>query len=88
MKCENCKYWAKGGDEDYIKLIDAGICNKARMFWDSTEWSENKETNVTERTVIKEYKNNGVFVQDGSDYRASMITQPDFGCVKFEVLDA
>ena len=85
--CANCKYWQKGGDCDYTKLIDSGICKKAVMFWDCTDWRENESTFVTERVLKEEYRNNGVFVQDGSDYRADMITQPDFGCVKFERKD-
>ena len=34
--------------------------------------------------ILEEFRDNGVFVQDASDYMASMYTQANFGCVKFK----
>ena len=85
--CKDCIHWAEGDKEDYSKLIGAGVCKRAKQFWDSTEW----ETVIDEEgcepdEIIRSAKSKDdlMFVQDGSDYHAELITLPDFGCVQFE----
>lgn len=87
MECKDYKFWKESDKNDYSKLIAVGYCKKAKMFWESTEWHYNDEALEVTRELKPEFKENGVFVQDGSDYLAYMITQPNFGCVKFETKD-
>lgn len=87
--CESCIYWLRGGDSDdgYQNYLDTGICRKATMFWDSTEWREDEETFIVNRSLKKQFVGNGMFVQDGSDYSATLITEPDFYCNKYCSVD-
>lgn len=82
MRCENCKHWEDMGDVEYPIYIGVGRCKRVKMFWDSTEW---KEIEYQDARVLKaESINDKAFVQDGSDYHATLITRPDFGCVQYE----
>jgi hypothetical protein len=81
MKCEDCKHWSKDTDGDYPDHFKLGKCKRVELFWDATEW----EPPGYERQVLTEKaRGNKAFVQDGSDYRAELLTLSDFGCVQFE----
>lgn len=77
--CENCKYWDVSDKYEVGHNLGMGICSAAPMFWDCTEWDKNGE-----RRFTKEHQNTKAFVQDGSDYRASLLTRPEFSCVSFD----
>ena len=47
------------------------------MFWNATQWSESGD----DRCLKPEFASTKHFVKDGSDYKAILITAPDFGCV-------
>ena len=70
--CGNCVHW--GG----ISYKNGTIkkCNNTPMFWDATKWDDEGET----RIVKPEYINNKAFVQDGSDYKADLLTMAGFCC--------
>lgn len=71
--CETCAHWQP--EKGYERLKDIGNCKMVIMFWDTTEWS--KEGYLVTK---EEYKNQKAYVQDGSDYHASLHTRKDFGC--------
>ena len=84
--CKGCKHWREGGDEEFTKLVGAGTCSRVKQFWDSTEWQrvDDEEGLTDEVRRVAKATEDLAFVQDGSDYSATLITLPDFGCVMFE----
>lgn len=83
MRCEDCKYWANSKDEhdaSDVKGIELGRCKRVKMFWDATDW----DWDADNRVLMDGYENDKAFLQDGSDYRADLITAKEFGCVQFE----
>lgn len=78
--CGSCKWWCDN-DEDWDHLkrkMKIGRCDIAIMFWDATEWAEGD--NGYDRHLLTKYENHKVFVQDGSDYSASLYTRVDHFC--------
>lgn len=74
--CKTCKYWQKIDSE----VSDIGTCKAVAQFWDATQWSGDFD----KRIVKPEYTEYLAFVQDGSDYRAELITRSSFGCVQYK----
>jgi|GEM_PF-4606909 len=54
-----------------------GICSAALTYWDATDWGADGMA----RALKPQHKDKKAFVQDGSDYMATLKTLPDFGCV-------
>lgn len=82
--CKNCKYW-KISERYPIKNTEVGKCKRVKMFWESTKWAGSDDTDDWSlRVLTDESKNDKAFVQDGSDYQASLLTLEDFGCNQFE----
>ena len=83
VACENCAYWGDVDDED-IDLLGTSVreCRKAVMFWDATEWVD--RGNDYHRKLLPKYEGQKMFVQDGSDYMATLLTLPDFYCAHFD----
>lgn len=87
--CKDCKYWREGKTDtrESVRILGAGRCSRVGQFWDSTEWGRiSSGRDFTPDTIVRKRKRTSdlAFVQDGSDYRADLITLPDFGCVMFE----
>jgi len=84
--CKDCKFWKGGGEDDYYTIVEAGLCKRAKQFWDSTEWEQqpNDGKGTLEVKRVRKDTNDLHFVQDGSDFSADLITLPEFGCVQFE----
>lgn len=81
MKCETCEHWEPWDSPAGFKK-DIGECKMVVMWWNASEWSyKNGEVH---RTIHAQYKDQKAFVQDGSDYSASLYTRNDFGCVSYE----
>lgn len=78
--CKTCKHWLK--DSEYA-FLDIKQCGKAVMLWDATEWKK-AENGLVSRVLSEEYKDQLSFVQDGSDYHASLYTKSTFFCSHFE----
>jgi hypothetical protein len=79
--CNTCKYWEQSKQNREINNV--GNCNAVVMYWEATDWVRNSEDDVS--LQLKEpYKHKLAFVQDGSDYAASLLTLPTFGCVQHE----
>lgn len=75
-RCDKCKYWI---NEEYPTNPDLKVCSKAKPLWECSEWNDDME-----RVMLPEFKDLKMFVQDGSDYRAIMLTRSDFFCAHFE----
>jgi hypothetical protein len=77
-KCGNCKYWIEP-ENSYGEIPGIGQCEAVVEYWDAGEWDNDGET----RKLKPRYKEKLAFVQDGSDYSASLHTFSEFGCVQF-----
>ncbi len=77
ISCRDCKYWKAPGPNDYREVTDLGECSHAPMFWNATKWREEPEEG---RTYLPEYVDRLFFVQDGSDYYATLLTKENFYC--------
>jgi len=84
MTCKHCKYWEVREGRGEEKNLGIKRCTRVKMFWDCTEWGD--ESNNYERIFTKEASSNKAFLQDGSDYKAHLLTLGDFGCNQFESL--
>lgn len=79
MRCDQCKYWEKElNSNEGVKEIRE--CFKAKPLWDCCNWEEPD----FKRVLKPEFKDFKLFVQDGSDYHAAMLTKADFFCAHFE----
>jgi len=84
--CSSCKYWCRDKDKyghysGEAYHLGLGQCLKAKMLFDCVKWDDDAETTVFSESVVDDCK---VFVQDGSDYRAWMLTKRGFGCVSWQ----
>ena len=77
MKCETCKYWYDKDNRHHI-IPNVHLCKKPVQYWDATEWGD------VDRQLKEEHKDLKMFVQDGSDYYASLLTRNDFFCAHWE----
>lgn len=74
MNCKDCEHWQ--AKEESLGL---GKCERVKLLWDCVDYDENYD-----RVIVGGHENDLAFAQDGSDYRASLLTKPEFGCVQFE----
>ena len=81
MRCDKCVHWDTNTKDN---LLDDSIrkCNKPIMFWSATEWKEVGDDYG--RVRIDKYADLKMFVEDGSDYYAALLTTADFYCAHFE----
>ena len=76
--CESCKHWDDEGHQN--RYLNTRECTKVTMLYDSIEYNKS-----TDKYQLKERKKDcKAFVQDASDYSATLYTMPDFGCVMWE----
>jgi len=91
-RCDGCKHW----DMDSGKAFSGtGLCTKARPLWDVSEWDryggdhdgdvDPEAAAEWTRCIKPEFADLKMFCQDGSDYRADLLTKPDFFCAHHEV---
>jgi hypothetical protein len=80
MRCDQCKFWHS--EKPHI----IGECTKAKPFWEVSTWTRGG-TEDWERKLKAEFRDLKMFCQDGSDYRAYLLTKPDFYCAHFEGTD-
>jgi hypothetical protein len=81
MRCEQCKHWDVKEGKEYAGGL--GQCQRAHAFWDRSEWRDD-ESGEYRRFLLPEAADDKMFVQDGSDYRAVLLTKPDFFCAHYE----
>ena len=80
--CETCKHWEKWDKDDFPFKQGIGECHMVVMFWDATTWGDADQD--YQRIIEPKFKDQKAFVQDGSDYTASLYTRKDFGCVSHQ----
>lgn len=81
-RCDNCKHWDRS-DKEWSYVPDNANthkCLRAKQFWDATEWVEEGDNDVRR---VKD-PSDKMFVADGSNYRAELLTMADFYCAHFE----
>lgn len=88
MRCDGCKFWDKD-DREQRRAGDLTIrrCTKALQWWNVSEWTNEPDpANECEnlRVLAPEAVGLKMFTQDGSDYRADLLTAADFFCAHFE----
>ena len=80
-RCKTCKHWDPVKEGEYGAIQGSGGCKAARQLWDVTE---RKPPDYDDLTLLPEHAGLLCMVADGSEYRAELITMPDFGCVMHE----
>jgi hypothetical protein len=75
--CAECKHWDRT-PEEFFDVPGLRSCHATPQLWDATEWDVDAE-----RVVKTKYKDALAFVQDGSDYHATLYTMPTFFCAMF-----
>jgi len=78
--CKTCRHWDTSAPYQPGKGLGLGECKAVVMLWDATRWSEDGES----REIVSEHAGKKAFVQDGSDYTASLFTLADFACTQYE----
>ena len=86
-KCETCKHWAQanryGTEFDAWAELEPPFvfrnCVRAKPLWDASEYDTDYR-----RVLTAEFKGRKFFAQDGSTYRAVVVTRNDFGCLEHE----
>lgn len=82
-RCDECNYWDNSQNTDEYSerfMRTLGRCTKAVEVWNATEWTEPDY----DRALKAEYKDQKLFVNDGSSYHAEMQTTGDFFCAHHE----
>ena len=79
-RCDGCAHWDPKSDDVDQAPEGLGECTKPVAFWDATEWDHDME----HRTMLPEHATARFFAQDGSDYKAIVITRADFYCADHE----
>lgn len=83
-RCKTCKHWTPEDPDEYGSLLGAGECGKAPQVWDVAEVIDADEDPNWCRVLKPEHAAVLAVVEDGSSYKARLITMPDFGCVQYE----
>lgn len=81
-RCKTCKHWTPEDPKQYGSLIGAGECGKAPQMWDVTEEHQEEDSWNEVRRIKPEHAAVLAIVEDGSAYKARLVTMPDFGCVQ------
>lgn len=80
--CDKCKFWRDDLDYDN-KALKLRRCKKIKLLDNSTEW---RDDGLGVRIIDKD-KDLKAFTQDGSSYKADLLTMGDFGCNQFKGKD-
>jgi hypothetical protein len=78
-RCKTCRHW-EPPENALGEVSGVGECKAVVLYSDATEWRTSSGT----RQLKPEYSSKLAFVQDVSDYTASLYTMPEFGCVQHE----
>lgn len=83
-RCKTCKHWTPEDPQEGGALLGGGECRKAPQVWDVADDVEGPEEWITNCRLKPEHAAVLAVVQDGSAYRARLVTMPDFGCVQHD----
>lgn len=91
-RCATCKHWS--ADDETVGWEGSSIgmrqCTAAKTRWDLMDGANGGDRHIPDdegaeviwiRNRVEALRKARVYVQDGSEYRAEMITGSDFGCV-------
>jgi hypothetical protein len=95
MRCDRCKHWDTKDAEVGWEAETVGFreCQAVRERWriqdeangDKHYPGDDEEAEKAWATRrIEALRNSRAYVQDGSEYRAELVTGPDFFCALFE----
>lgn len=82
-RCATCKHWNKKPPRWWSTgQVPEGLghCTRAMVLWDACDWDGDNLT----RKLKPEFAGRRFFAQDGSDYRADVITAGTFFCADWE----
>lgn len=85
-KCKNCKHWDVFRDEEGIEDTHhySGLLYDRDADLEQILPAVRKVCNSPKTVFYERPDLDGAAVVDGSEYSASLITGPDYGCVNFE----
>ena len=78
-RCVTCKWWS---DEATRSKPELRECDRIPQRWDAFEWDD--DAGNWDDVLKPEFADIKAFAEDGSSYRAALVTAPDFGCVMWE----
>jgi hypothetical protein len=77
-RCASCRWW---DTEPYSEGMGVRRCTRIPEWWDATTWSTEGDF---DRVWTPAATGILAFANDGSSYRADLLTLPAFGCVMWE----
>ena len=84
-RCKTCKNWTPEDISEHGALLGGGECGKVPQVWDVAEKVDNAADDWVEIYRLKrDHAAVLAVVEDGSAYRARLVTMPGFGCVQHE----
>jgi len=94
LRCDRCRHWdntsqAAKDAEHIIRIrdVETRMCVRIPMYWNATEWvaGVEEDDDLPGRALKAEHAETNAFLQDGSDYKAFLITRADFFCAHFDL---
>lgn len=79
---KTCKHWVPEDPNGGNYLIGGGECQKAPQIWDVTDSLNEEDDWMGGRRLKPEHAAVLAVVEDGSQYKARLVTMADFGCVQ------
>lgn len=97
MRCDQCKHWPEKADEWEAEQAGLRQCQAVRQRWTIAdeaseelaksigkhEWDTDAPGDQFEAVRRDALRGSRAYVQDGSQYTASLWTMPDFFCALF-----
>ena len=80
-RCGTCLHW-QARDPRPDLAANVRQCTQVSNYWDASEWV--KIDGDVVRMLRPLYANRLAFVQDASDYYATLLTTAEFGCVQWQ----
>ena len=80
--CKTCKHWEYEEPDGYYSEVGLGECLRAKPFWECSGYLD--KDGDYKRVLTPEHASDMMFCQDGSDYRAFLLTKPEFFCAHWE----
>ena len=84
-RCKTCQHWEEYDANEWGGMRGAGTCHAARPVWTVKESTEDPDTGELYRALLPEHAGVLSMVEDGSGYKAVLMTMPDFGCIQHKV---
>lgn len=83
MNCGTCAHWVRRDQYEAGHSLGLGKCKAAIHLYEATDWLELPGNDYV-NAIRPEYADTLAFTQDASDYRADLLTKPEFGCVMYK----